>query len=96
MTRRVEGSLRRKVFSQCGGLKFERDVRTLIVFFSERSTRNVRKRFLRLTEMALLGMIAIRLKDQLLKWDGKNLKFTNNETANKLLHKDYRDGWTLK
>ena len=49
-----------------------------------------------LTEMALLGMIAIRLKDQLLKWDGKNLKFTNNETANKLLHKDYRDGWTLK
>jgi hypothetical protein len=46
--------------------------------------------------MALLGMIAIRLKDQLLKWDGKNLKFTNNETANKLLHKDYRNGWTLK
>ena len=46
--------------------------------------------------MALLGMIAIRLKDQLLKWDCKNLKFTNNETSNKLLHKDYHDCWTLK
>ena len=48
-----------------------------------------------LTEMALLGMIAIRLKDQRLKWDSKNLKFTNNEEANKLLHKEYRKGWSL-
>ena len=54
VSRRVEGSLRRKRFSQYGGLKFERDVRTLIVFFSERSTRNVRKRFARLSDMALL------------------------------------------
>eukprot|EP00944_MAST-04C_sp_MAST-4C-sp1_P002798 g2798.t1 len=54
VSRRVEGSLRRKHFSQYGGLKFERDVRTLIVFFSERSTRNVRKRFARLSDMALL------------------------------------------
>ena len=48
-----------------------------------------------LTEMALLGMIAIRLKDQRLKWDSENLKFTNNEQANRLLHKEYRNGWTL-
>ena len=48
-----------------------------------------------LTEMALLGMIAIRLKDQRLKWDSKNLKFTNNEEANALLHKEYRKGWSL-
>jgi hypothetical protein len=48
-----------------------------------------------LTEMALLGMIAIRLKDQRLKWDSKNLKFTNNEEANRLLHKEYRKGWSL-
>jgi len=46
-----------------------------------------------LTEMALLGMIAIRQKDQLLKWDTENLRFTNNEKANELLHIDYRDGW---
>jgi len=48
-----------------------------------------------LTEMALLGMIAIRLKDQRLKWDSKNLKFTNNEEANRLLHKEYRNSWSL-
>jgi len=48
-----------------------------------------------LTEMALLGMIAIREKNQLLKWDTKNLRFTNNEKANELLHINYRDGWTL-
>lgn len=48
-----------------------------------------------LTEMALLGMIAIRVKDQRLEWDADNLKFTNNDAANDLLHIDYRDGWTL-
>ena len=48
-----------------------------------------------LTEMALLGMIAIRLKDQLLQWDSENLRFTNSEAANKLLHKDYRGNWKL-
>lgn len=48
-----------------------------------------------LTEMALLGMIAIRLKDQRLKWDSKKFKFTNNEIANELLHKEYRKGWAL-
>jgi hypothetical protein len=48
-----------------------------------------------LTEMALLGMIAIRLKDQRLKWDSKKFEFTNNKKANDLLHKEYRKGWTL-
>ncbi len=46
-----------------------------------------------LTEMALLGMIAIRMKNKILKWDTKNLRFTNNDEANKLLHIDYREGW---
>ena len=48
-----------------------------------------------LTEMVLLGMIAIRMKDQNLHWDSKNLRFTNNDAANELLHIDYRDGWYL-
>ena len=48
-----------------------------------------------LTEMALLGMIAIRLKNQKLEWDSKNFKFINNEAANALLHKTYRKGWSL-
>ena len=48
-----------------------------------------------LTEMALLGMIAIRVKDQRLEWDAENVRFTNNDAANELLHIDYREGWTL-
>ena len=48
-----------------------------------------------LTEMALLGMLALRMKDQKLLWDSKNLKFTNNDAANELLHIKYRDGWHL-
>jgi len=48
-----------------------------------------------LTEMVLLGTVAIRTKDQRLEWDSKNLKFKNNEAANELLHINYRDGWHL-
>jgi hypothetical protein len=48
-----------------------------------------------LTEMALLGMIAIRMKDQRLEWDTVNLKFKNNAKANELLHIHYREGWKL-
>ena len=45
--------------------------------------------------MVLLGVLAIRLKDQRLDWDSKNLRFTNNEKANELLRIEYRQGWTL-
>jgi predicted dehydrogenase len=48
-----------------------------------------------LTEMALLGMIAIRAKDQRLEWDAPGLRFTNNEMANEMLHIRYREGWKL-
>ncbi len=48
-----------------------------------------------LTEMVLLGVLAIRLKNHRLEWDSRNLKFTNNDQANELLHIKYRDGWSL-
>jgi len=48
-----------------------------------------------LTEMVLLGMIAIRVKNQILEWDSVNLRFKNNDEANELLHIKYRDGWKL-
>jgi hypothetical protein len=48
-----------------------------------------------LTELVLLGMLAIRMKDQKLEWDAENQKFRNNEAANELLHIKYRDGWQL-
>jgi hypothetical protein len=47
-----------------------------------------------LTEACLLGNIAIRTGKKL-EWDGANFKITNNEEANKLLHREYRAGWTL-
>ena len=48
-----------------------------------------------LTEMALLGMLALRMKDQNLEWDAENLEFKNNDAANELLHIKYRDGWQI-
>ncbi len=48
-----------------------------------------------LTEMVLLGMIAIRVKNQILEWDAEKSRFKNNDQANELLHIKYRDGWKL-
>jgi hypothetical protein len=45
--------------------------------------------------MVLLGVLAIRMKDQRLEWDSQNLRFTNNDKANELLRIEYREGWTL-
>ena len=45
--------------------------------------------------MVLLGVLAIRMKDQRLEWDRQNFRFTNNEQANELLRIQYREGWTL-
>jgi len=49
----------------------------------------------RLTEMVLLGVLAMRFSGETLQWDGTKRKFTNNAKANELLHIDYRDGWAL-
>jgi hypothetical protein len=48
-----------------------------------------------LTEIPLLGVLAIRLAGKKLLWDGPNLRFTNDEAANRLLQRTYREGWTL-
>ena len=48
-----------------------------------------------LTEMALLGMLAIRMKDRRLEWDSANLRITNDDEANALVNPPYREGWTL-
>ena len=48
-----------------------------------------------LTEMALLGVLAIRMKDRLLKWDSATMRVTNDDEANALVDPPYRDGWTL-
>lgn len=48
-----------------------------------------------LTEMALLGVLAIRMKDRRLLWDSANLRITNDEAANALINPPYREGWVL-
>jgi len=48
-----------------------------------------------LTQMVLLGVLAIRVKDQRLDWDRQSFRFTNNDQANSLLGIQYREGWTL-
>jgi predicted dehydrogenase len=47
-----------------------------------------------LTETPLLGNVALRAGKKLL-WDGPAMKVTNDKEANKLLHREYRKGWTL-
>jgi predicted dehydrogenase len=46
------------------------------------------------TEVCLLGNIAVRAQKKLL-WDGARLQFTNDKAANQLLRREYRAGWTL-
>lgn len=48
-----------------------------------------------LTEVALLGVIALMLKGQKLAWDAKAGKFTNSEEANRLLKPEMREGWRI-
>lgn len=47
-----------------------------------------------LTEVVLLGCLATRMRCRL-NWDAENLKVTNVPEANELIHKPYRQGWTL-
>jgi len=47
-----------------------------------------------LTEVVMLGNIAIRTKEKLY-WDGDSLKFTNSEKANALINPPYREGYNL-
>jgi predicted dehydrogenase len=48
------------------------------------------------TEWMLLGAISWRFPNQKLLWDGKNLRFTNNEKANNFVKPHFRPGWELK
>jgi len=48
-----------------------------------------------LTEIALLGAIAIRFPGTKLEWDAENMRFTNCDEANQYVDPPYREGWTL-
>jgi predicted dehydrogenase len=48
-----------------------------------------------LTELAMLGVIALKLPGTRLEWDAANVRFTNCDEANQHLNPPYRPGWTL-
>jgi hypothetical protein len=48
-----------------------------------------------LTEIGLLGMIAIRFPGTQLQWDSDNMRFANCDEANAYVAPEYREGWTL-
>ncbi|OGV66272.1 MAG: hypothetical protein A2283_12080 [Lentisphaerae bacterium RIFOXYA12_FULL_48_11] len=48
------------------------------------------------TEWMLLGAICWRFPNEKLLWDGKNLRFTNNEKANEFVKPHFRKGWELQ
>ena len=47
-----------------------------------------------LTEICLLGNVAVRARKKL-DWDGAHFRITNDAAANRLLHREYRKGWSL-
>jgi hypothetical protein len=48
-----------------------------------------------LTEMVLLGVIAMQIPDTKLLWDAEKMAFSNNDQASELVTPRFRDGWTL-
>ena len=48
-----------------------------------------------LTETVLLGVMAMRMRDTILEWDGENMKVTNNDQADQYIRPVFREGWTL-
>lgn len=48
-----------------------------------------------LTEIALLGLVAIKYPGQTLRWDPQAMRFTNNNDANTHLRSKYRSGWKV-
>lgn len=46
-----------------------------------------------LTEIGLLGMIAIQRSGKRLEWNADEMKFTNDAEANMLIDPPYREGW---
>ncbi len=49
----------------------------------------------RLTELALLGVIAIKFPGRKLQWDAEKMQFPNCPEANRYIAPPHRTGWTL-
>jgi hypothetical protein len=50
----------------------------------------------RLTEVMLLGIVALRSgQGKVIEYDGDNMRITNDEAANEYLRREYRDGFGM-
>ncbi len=48
-----------------------------------------------LSEMVLMGNLAVRFPYRRLLWDGAKMEVTNDKDANAYVRRQYREGWTL-
>ncbi len=48
-----------------------------------------------MTEIVLLGVLALRAPGRRLEWDSENIKVKNAPELNQYVHIEYRKGWTL-
>lgn len=48
-----------------------------------------------MTEAILLGTVAVRVPDVLLKWNPERMEFPEYPEANQLLRRNYREGWNV-
>ena len=48
-----------------------------------------------LTEVILLGTVALHCPDKELAWDAEQMKITNLPQANQYIRRRYRPGWTV-
>ena len=48
-----------------------------------------------LSEMVLMGNLAVRFPNRRLLWDGERMEVTNDKEANAHVRREYRAGWTL-
>ena len=46
-----------------------------------------------MTETILLGVLAQRIPDTTLKWDADNMRIVDRPDLDKLIKRDYREGW---
>jgi hypothetical protein len=48
-----------------------------------------------LSEMVLMGNLAVRFPHQQLLWDGETMQVQNKKEANACVRRQYREGWSL-
>jgi hypothetical protein len=48
-----------------------------------------------LSEMVLLGNLAVRFPNQQLLWEGETMQVKNHKNATDFVRRKYREGWSL-